>query len=210
MATRKPRKFGDGGVTEGQNANIDDDTRARAMKWMQQQQESKSDSDEAPAKKAAPKATPKPAPKAEPKAESKAPAKKASAEDIPNSAPKGWKGGDGEKVDSTELGRNASALANGTGPGRLVTGLSLAAREGVAANAAQKAYNSRAALRRSGEGLNATEAAAARNRIRDASFDGGMKHGGKVKPKMAEKTYKAGGSVKGWGVARGARKAKIV
>ncbi len=44
MATKKPMKFktggkvkryDEGGVTEGENSNIDDDTRARALKWAQ-------------------------------------------------------------------------------------------------------------------------------------------------------------------------------
>ena len=38
MATKK-RKFADGDVVEGQNVGIGDDTRARAMRWLQQQQE---------------------------------------------------------------------------------------------------------------------------------------------------------------------------
>ena len=289
MATRKPRKFGEGGgVREGQNANIDDDTRARAMKWVQQQQESKSDSDEAPAKKAAPKATPKPAPKAESKSESKAPAKKASAEDIPNSAPKGWKGGEGEKVDSTELGRNVSNALNATpgiqavgriaGAGKAaksgsralaeagdaVTFLGKSGRRQVGgfdelAGAAKQLADGRAkaiagearaalptptkrltgpskadlvsrdraarASRRQAEmgeenaarhGLDPKspdymdKAKAARDELGGSDWSLGMKRGGKVKPKMAEKTYKAGGAVKGWGIARAARKAKLV
>jgi hypothetical protein len=50
---------------------------------------------------------------------------------------------------------------------------------------AQEAYNTRAATRRAEEGLNATEAADARRRMMEASFEGGMKRGGKVK-KMAK------------------------
>lgn len=70
----KKRKFGDGGVTEGENENIDTDTRARARAWLRSQQE---EGDTSPAPKAVKKATskvvpkpaPKPAPKPVPKAE---------------------------------------------------------------------------------------------------------------------------------------------
>ena len=104
-------------------------------------------------------------------------------------------------VDSTELGRNFSALTNGLGPGKLVTGLSLAAREARAASLAQKAYNARAAARRTNEGLNATEAAAARDRLREASFEGGMKKGGSVKKSFSNKPTKISASSRGDGIA---------
>ena len=284
MATRKPRKFGDGGgVREGQNANIDDDTRARAMRYVQQQQEGKSDSDEAPAKKTAPKAASKPAPKAEPKAEPK----KASVEDIPRD--KGTPVS-GEKVDSTELGRNISNALNAT------PGIQAVGRIASAGKAAQKAAGSRAVSTAVDDGVtflgksgrrqvggfdeiasapkaiadssrkavgsesrtaiadNATKritgpskrdiverdraaraskrqsemgetnasrhgldpksadyadkAKATRDNLGGSDWSLGMKRGGKVKP--PEKAFKAGGAVKGWGMARGARKAKIV
>ncbi len=57
-----------GGVREGRNENIDDDTRARAMEAVRRRMAGEEDSDSAPASKAAskpaPKAAPKPAPKA--------------------------------------------------------------------------------------------------------------------------------------------------
>lgn len=40
---KKMRKFADGGVTEGQNPNIDDDTRARAMKFVENASEESRD-----------------------------------------------------------------------------------------------------------------------------------------------------------------------
>jgi hypothetical protein len=280
MATRKPRRFGEGGgVREGQNANIDDDTRARAMKWVQQQQEGKSDSEATP--KSAPKPAPKAAPKPTPKAEA-APVKKASAADIPNSAPKGWKGGEGEKVDSTELGRNINNALNAT-PGiqavGRIAGAGKAAKSGsralaeagdtltflgksgrrqvggfdeIASRGAKELANNptrqlaappkqitgpskadlvsrdrsaRAAARKEAmneenaarHGLNrkdpdfAEKASEVRQNLGGDEWSLGMKRGGKVKAKAApEKAYKAGGSVKGWGIARGARKAKLV
>jgi hypothetical protein len=54
-----------------------------------------------------------------------------------------------------------------------------------ATSKASDASNARAATRRAEEGLNATEAAEARRRIMEASFEGGMKKGGAVK-KMAK------------------------
>ena len=40
---KKMRKFADGGVTEGQNPNIDDDTRSRAMKFVEDASEESRD-----------------------------------------------------------------------------------------------------------------------------------------------------------------------
>lgn len=173
---KKAKRYDEGGgVREGQNAGIDDDTRARAMKWLQQQQESQAETESA-----APKA--KPTRKAMSTTDTgdesdrlsrryaqakPAVFRRGTPEDIPGSAPAGWRGGSGERADSTELGRNVSAAMNAMGPGRIATGLSLAAREAAAANAAQKAYNARAAARRAEEGLNATEAAAAKQAIRE-------------------------------------------
>jgi hypothetical protein len=104
-------------------------------------------------------------------------------------------------VTSTELSRNASAIMNGMGPGKLVTGLSLAARENMANKAAQKAYNQRAAMRRADEGLNADEAAIVQDRIHRASFDGGMKKGGKVKKMASSGSTKVSASSRGDGIA---------
>ena len=42
-----------------------------------------------------------------------------SVRDIPTSGPAGWQGGQGEKIDSTELGRNVSNTLAAMGPGKL-------------------------------------------------------------------------------------------
>lgn len=39
MATRKPKRFEEGGITEGENTNIDDDVRSRAMKFVRDREE---------------------------------------------------------------------------------------------------------------------------------------------------------------------------
>lgn len=43
MAKKKMRRFADGGVTEGQNPNIDDDVRARALKFVENASEESRD-----------------------------------------------------------------------------------------------------------------------------------------------------------------------
>ena len=242
----KAKRYEEGGVTEGQNAGIDDDTRARAMKYIQEQSE-KGSEDEGSGEKVVSRATKskvstKPAslkagptsnaatrddPDApEPKAAAETPRMRTRAEllaAIPTGgrAGAGPTPGDGRSVDSTEAGRNFSALMNAAGPGKLATGLTLAAREGMAANAAQKAYNARAAARRAEEGLSATEAAAAKaakatRAAREAKVAPRREREAKTLnpnaylagPKGMMDDFKKGGSVKGWGISRGARKAK--
>lgn len=245
MATRKVKRYDDGGTTVGPNANIDDDTRARAMKWVQEQADKDSE-ESTPAVKTRT-TTKLVKTKAEPKAESKSTPKESKADVVETkttevAAPRrlstaeamadldrrtGVKPMDPNSsrgpnaADSTELGRNASALMSGMGPGKLVTGLSLAAREAKAADMAQKAYNARAAARRSEEGLSAAEAAVAKaakaNRAeREAKVAPRAAREAKTLnpnawlsgPKGMREDFKKGGSVKGWGIARGARKAK--
>ena len=62
----KVKKYQDGGITEGANPNIDEDVRARAMRWVQQQQEG-GQQEEAPVAKPVVKAAPRPMPKAAPR-----------------------------------------------------------------------------------------------------------------------------------------------
>jgi hypothetical protein len=100
-------------------------------------------------------------------------------------------------ITSTEFGRNVSNTLGALTP--IGGGVGKVAAELPYMGRAQKAYNQRAAMRRSEEGLNAEEAAAAQERIRQASFDGGMKRGGKVK-KMAS-GGKASASNRGDGIA---------
>jgi len=177
----KVKRYEKGGVTEGQNLGIDDDTRARAMKYVQEQSE-KGSEDEGSGEKVLSRATksrvstrptsnaptrsdpdapiPTPAPAETPRMRTK--------EEVRAAIPTGGKPGagptpgNGNSASGSELGRNVSALMNATGPGKLATGLTLAAREAKAGKGIQDAYNARAAARRSEEGLNATEAAAAK------------------------------------------------
>jgi hypothetical protein len=102
-------------------------------------------------------------------------------------------------ITSTELGRNVSNTLGALTP--IGGGVGKVAAELPYMGRAQKAYNQRAALRRSEEGLNADEAAAAQERIRQASFDGGMKRGGKVKKMASGGMTKTSASSRGDGIA---------
>jgi hypothetical protein len=235
----KSKRYDEGGVTEGENANIGDDTRARAMKYVREQSE-KGSEDESSGEKtvsrsAKAKVSSKPAEskgasvddetsrsrgrpaEGEPKTTMGAttPRKLTREESIAAIPTGGRKGAGpteskGNSASGSEVGRNLSALANASGPGKLVTGLSLAAREAAAANAAQKAYNARAALRRSEEGLNATEAAEKIAKTARAAREAKTlnPNAWMAGPKGMKENFKSGGGVKGWGIARGARKAK--
>jgi hypothetical protein len=262
----KAKRYEKGGVTEGQNTGIDDDTRARAMKYVQEQSE-KGSEDESSGEKTvsrttAAKVSTKPAPAKPAKAdvETTSSSKGASVDDeagrsrgrsaegearttmganpprartkeeVKAAIPTGGKAGagptesKGNSASGSELGRNVSAIMNATGPGKLATGLTLAAREAKAGKGIQEAYNARAAARRSEEGLSAAEAAAAKSA--SAAKATRAEREAKVAPRKAREAktmnpnawmagpkgmkedFKSGGSVKGWGIARGSRKAK--
>lgn len=113
----------------------------------------------------------------------------------------------GSKIDSTELGRNASNIMNAT------AGLSV---PGYVGKMTQAGYNARAAARRGAEGLSDAEVAdlMRRRALSEADTTGGAvgyKKGGAAKVKkmasggMAKEKKPA---AKGWGKARGARGAK--
>jgi hypothetical protein len=239
MAKAKRYNGEDGSVTEGQNKGIGDDTRARAMKYIQEQSE-KGSEDESSGEKTVSRST-----KAKVSAKPSE-AKGASVDDeagrsrgirgdgetkttmgatpprmrtraeIKDAIPTGGRAGagptagNGNSVDSTETSRNLSAIMNAAGPGKLVTGLSLAAREAKAADTAQKAYNARAAMRRSEEGLSAAEAADKVAKTARAAREAKTlnPNAWMAGPKGMKENFKSGGGVKGWGIARGSRKAK--
>lgn len=90
----------------------------------------------------------------------------------------------GESASGSELGRNISNTLAAMGPGKLA-GLGAVGMEMGGAKKAQEAYNRAAATRRTEEGFSPAEAIARRRMMEEASFEGGMKRGGKVK-KMAK------------------------
>jgi hypothetical protein len=212
----KAKRYDEGGVTEGQNKGIDDDTRARAMKFVQEQSE-KADSEEPEVKaktvtkvtkaKSEPKA--KSETKSEPKTESKSVkmTREESLAAIPTGGKKGAgpTAGNGNSVDSTELSRNASALMNFSGPGKLATGLSLAAREGMAARTAAKAAEAAAETAKATRAARVTKTAPRAAREAKTLNPNAWMAG----PKGMKDDFKKGGSVKGWGISRGARAAKV-
>lgn len=217
------KRYDDGGVTEGQNKGIDDDTRARAMKYVQEQEE-KGSEDESSGEKTVSRST-------KTKASSKPAERKGASVDDEAGRSRGrpaegeprttrsvrmatdskgiptreLKSGETQadyeaaaarrskepvgpnSASGSETGRNVKNALAALGPTRLA-GLGNAATEGaMAARAAKAAQTARAA--REAKTLNP-----------NAWLAG---------PKGMREDFKKGGSVKGWGSARGARKAKI-
>lgn len=210
------KRYDEGGVTEGQNAGIGDDTRARALKWMQEQEE-KGSEDEGSGEKTVSrstkaKAVSKPAERkgasvddeagksrgrpaeGEPKGTMGAnPPRKRTREESIEAIPTGGKKGagptesKGNSASGSELGRNVKNTLAALGPTRLAGLGNAAAEAGMGARAAKAAETARAA--REAKTLNP-----------NAWLAG---------PKGMKENFKKGGDVKGWGSARGARKAKI-
>jgi len=111
----------------------------------------------------------------------------------------------GERVDSTELGRNAFNGLNAMGAAGKLAGVGKMATEAATMGRVQRAYNAQQAARRAAEGLSPAEAAAARQRLAEAAFEGGMKKGGSVKAKSKSKSVKMalGGSARSSASKRG-------
>jgi len=235
----KKRRFADGGETVemGPNPNIDDDTRERARKFVadntapakskvvtkeelaksglslrdymnkQQGLERRKEATPAPSKASAAPKTVAPEPKIGPMSEE---GRAASMERIPRDK--------GEPavnpITGSELGRNIKNTLNATAG---LTGIQLAkaAAEGLTAPraaataAAAKKAELAGELRRGATPTKFTSPSKTTTAKRTRKFNEDeagveMKKGGKVAK------YAAGGSVKGWGQARGARAAKIV
>lgn len=248
-AKKMPRKFAEGGVTEGPNKNIDDDTRARALAFSNMRMEAaEGRGPSAKSSKTAPKAAPK-APRApldtgdETDRLAGRGAKStgrgvSNADDrsIPEaeSTYEPYKPSRMERISkfASDAGREALRNVDALGPmalagaigAKAVRGGMQATRqaEGVMAKGAERAAETRdrmAALREGRE--RAQEAVKARETAREtaqtsrrvpkdveeeafaAEGNPNFKKGGKVKK------YATGGAVKGWGVARGARKARM-
>lgn len=248
-AKKMPRKFAEGGVTEGPNKNIDDDTRARALAFSNMRMEAaEGRGPSAKSSKTAPKAAPK-APRApldtgdETDRLAGRGAKStgrgvSNADDrsIPEaeSTYEPYKPSRMERISkfASDAGREALRNVDALGPMALAGAIGAKAvrggmqatgqAEGVMAKGADRAAETRdrmAALREGRE--RAQEAVKARETAREtaqtsrrvpkdveeeafaAEGNPNFKKGGKVKK------YATGGAVKGWGVARGARKARM-
>jgi hypothetical protein len=107
----------------------------------------------------------------------------------------------GERVDNPSEFRRIMEAA---GPARLA-GIGKMATEAATMGRVQRAYNAQQAARRAAEGLSPAEAAAARQRLSEAAFEGGMKKGGSVKAKGKSKSVKmaSGGSARSSASKRG-------
>lgn len=213
----KAKRYEEGGVTEGQNAGIDDDTRARAMKYVQEQSE-KTDSEEPEVKAKTvtkvTKAKSEPKEKSEPKAESKSVkmTREESIAAIPTGGKKGAgpTAGNGNSVEGTELSRNVkntlSALAPlGGGVGKIGAEVALSGRAAKTAEAAAKAAEAEAAAAKATRAARVAKTAPRAAREAKTLNPNAWMAG----PKGMKDNFKKGGSVKGWGISRGARAAKV-
>jgi hypothetical protein len=228
----KSKRYEEGGVTEGQNSGIDDDTRARAMKFVQEQSE-KSSEDESSGEKTVSRSTKarvsaKPAETKGASVDDEAgksrgirgdgaakttmganPPRNRTREESIAAIPTGGKAGagptesKGNSASGSELGRNVKNTLMAMGPTRLA-GLSNAAAEGAmtarAAKAAEAAAEAAKATRAVRTAKVAPRAAREAKTLNPNAWMAG--------PKGMKDDFKKGGSVKGWGISRGARKAK--
>lgn len=228
----KAKRYDEGGVTEGQNSGIDDDTRARAMKFVQSQSDSAETEESTPAAKTATKT----------KTESKQ-AKKVSVDDeagksrgrpaegepkttmgatrtrtseevkaaIPTGGKKGAgpTPGNGNSVDSTETSRNLKNIASaltplGGGVGKIGAELALSGRAAKAAEAAAEAKKTADAASKATRAARVAKTAPRAEREAKTLNPNAWMAG----PKGMKENFKSGGGVKGWGIARGSRAAK--
>lgn len=236
----KAKRYDEGGVTAGQNSGIDDDTRARAMKFVREQAE-KSSEDESSGEKTVSRST-KAKVSSKP-AESKArgasvddeagtsrgrpaegeakttmgatPSRMRTKEEVKAAIPTGGKAGagptesKGNSASGSELGRNVkntmSALAPlGGGVGKIGAELATSGRVAKAAEAAAETKKVSEAAAKATRA--AREAKVAPRKAREAKTLNPNAY--LAGPKGMRDDFKKGGSVKGWGISRGARAAK--
>ena len=216
------KRYDEGGVTEGQNKGIDDDTRARALKYVQEQEE-KGSEDESSGEKTVSrstktKASSKPAERKGASVDDEAgrsrgrpaeggpkgtmganPPRARTRQELIDAIPTGGKAGagptesKGNSASGSELGRNVSNTLSALTPG--------------GARAARVGSATVKGVRELVESRQAAKAAQAAREARDAKVLN--PNAWMAGPKGMKENFKTGGSVKGWGSARGARKAKI-
>jgi hypothetical protein len=229
MAKLKSKRYDEGGVTEGQNTGIDDDTRARAMKYVQEQSE-KGSEDEGSGEKTvsrttAAKVSTKPAAA---KMESKSSRSTASVDDEAGmtrgrpaeGAPKGTMGANpprnrtrAESLAAIPTGGKAGAgptAGNGNSVDSTELSRNLSAATNTFAPAGAKAARVGAATVKGVKELVASrKAGAAAQAAREAREAKTLNpNAWMAGPKGMKDNFKSGGGVKGWGIARGSRAAK--
>ena len=194
MAKAKKR-YDEGGITEGENKNIDDDVRARAMKFVKDREENPGMYEAEPEVKSVVKTKTK---VSKPKSDSDSKSVSMTREEAIAKIPTGGKPGagptpsKGNSASGSELERNLSAAANAFAPSasRIVRGATATVKGTQELLASRKAAAAAQAAR---------EAREAKTLNPNAWMAG---------PKGMKENFKSGGGVKGWGIARGSRKAK--
>lgn len=212
MATRKLRKFDQGGITEGQNPNIDDETRERARKFVEGI--SSKEADESKVKSAQPKETIKSEAKSSVVTKKQLEESGLSLRDYMNRERGLTRRGESSsaaKPAAAEKTATAKVTDTGSDMGRM---LARAPAPTKAASAEKKSsyetpYDRMNRQNREAESSRRSAADAERATLRKNIRE---RNTGRVDPNtlLPESAMKKGGSVKGWGMARGARKAKIV
>jgi hypothetical protein len=219
MAKSKSKCYDEGGVTEGQNTGIGDDTRARAMKYIQEQSDSAETEESTPAAKTTTKATK--IAKTESKAEAKADARDAEAGKS--------RGRPAEGEPKMTKGERPMVTLNGIPTRRLKDNETLAdvsaaaerrSKEPVGPNSAsgsalgRNIKNTLMAMgptRLAGLGNAAAEGAMASRAAKAVAAREAKTlnpSAWMAGPKGMKENFKSGGGVKGWGIARGSRTAK--
>jgi hypothetical protein len=214
MATRKPRRFDGGGVTEGQNPNIDDETRERARKFVEGI--ASEEVTEPKSKSVQPKETTKPAAKSSSVVTKKQLEESGlSLRDYMNRERGLTRRGESSpavaKPAAEEKTATAKVTDTGSDIGRMLARAPAPAKTASAEKKSsyETSYDRMNRQNREAESSRRTAADDERATLRKNIREG---NAGRVNPKtlLPEDGMKKGGSVRGWGMARGARKAKIV
>lgn len=214
MATRKMRKFDQGGITEGQNPNIDDETRERARKFVEGI--SSKEAEEPKVKSAQPKETIKPEVKSSSVVTKKQLEESGlSLRDYMNRERGLTRRGESSSIASKSSAEKKAAPTEVTDTGSDMSRMLARAPAPVKSAPEEKkssyetSYDRMNRQNREAESSRRSAADGERATLRKNIREG---NSGRVNPKtlLPEIGMKKGGSVRGWGMARGARKAKIV
>jgi hypothetical protein len=213
MATRKMRKFDQGGITEGQNPNIDDETRERARKFVEGI--SSKEAEEPKVKSAQPKETTKPEAKSSVVTKKQLEESGLSLRDYMNRerglTRRGESSSIASKSDTEKKAVPAKITDTGSDIGRMLARAPAPAKPASTEKKSsyETPYDRMNRQNREAESLRRSAADDERATLRKNIREGNV---GRVNSKtlLPEDGMKKGGSVRGWGMARGARKAKIV
>jgi hypothetical protein len=172
---------------------FDEDTYARARRFLERGGEEEAP---APVAKSRPKAVAKPA----------APARKATAEDIPGQS---VKAPDGNRIDSSETGRNLKNIMAAATPAAVRGTAAIGRGLGALASSAKAGFQAGRAERRAELAEQLRRGQAGTKFESKSSKPTSVKRTRKYNEDEMSTEFKKGGTARGWGAARGARKAKI-